>query len=97
MVDIDPAKLVAKGLTPLDVANAVDVQNLTLPSGTAKIGDKQYTVRTNATPFSVDDLNNIPIKVVNGATIFVKDVGQVHDGGWFSRTSFARMVGAPSC
>ena len=63
MVDIDPAKLVAKGLTPLDVANAVNAQNLTLPSGTAKIGDKQYTVRTNATPFSVDDLNNIPIKV----------------------------------
>src|SRR6476619_325514 len=80
MVDIDPAKLVAKGLTPLDVVNAVNAQNLTLPSGTAKIGDKQYVVRTNATPASIDDLNNIPIKVVNGATVFVKDVGQVHDG-----------------
>ena len=50
MVDIDPAKLLAKGLTPLDVVNAVNAQNLTLPSGTAKIGDTQYTVRTNATP-----------------------------------------------
>ena len=50
MVDIDPAKLVAKGLTPIDVVNAVNAQNLTLPSGTAKIGEKQYVVRTNATP-----------------------------------------------
>ena len=50
MVDLDPAKLLAKGLTPLDVVNAVNAQNLTLPSGTAKIGDTQYTVRTNATP-----------------------------------------------
>src|SRR6201991_2946633 len=77
MVDIDPAKLVAKGLTPLDVANAVNAQNLTLPSGTAKIGDKQYTVRTNATPASIDDLNNIPVKFINGSTIFLKDVAQV--------------------
>src|SRR5947209_11161989 len=80
MVDIDPAKLVAKGLTPLDVVNAVNAQNLTLPSGTAKVGDTQYTVRTNATPSTIDDLNNIPIKVVNGATVFVKDVGHVRDG-----------------
>ena len=79
MVDIDPAKLLAKGLTPLDVVNAVNAQNLTLPSGSQKIGVRQYTVRTNATPASIEDLNNIPIKVVGGATIFVKDVGQVRD------------------
>src|SRR3954470_16230434 len=95
MVDIDPAKLVAKGLTPLDVANAVNAQNLTLPSGTAKIGDKQYTVRTNATPTSIDDLNNIPIKVVNGATVFVKDVGQVHDG-WLVQQNIVREDGRRS-
>ena len=95
MVDIDPAKLVAKGLTPLDVANAVNAQNLTLPSGTAKIGDKQYTVRTNATPASIDDLNNIPIKVVNGATVFVKDVGQVHDG-WLVQQNIVREDGRRS-
>src|SRR4051794_24145302 len=95
MVDIDPAKLVAKGLTPLDVANAVNAQNLTLPSGTAKIGDKQYTVRTNATPASIDDLNNIPIKVVNGATVFVKDVGQVHDG-WLVQQNIVRKDGRRS-
>ena len=50
MVDIDPAKLLAKGLTPLDVVNAVNAQNLTLPAGTAKIGDKQYTIKTNSIP-----------------------------------------------
>jgi multidrug efflux pump subunit AcrB len=80
MVDIDPTKLLARGLTPLDVVNAVNGQNLTLPSGTAKIGDKQYVVRTNATPSTIADLNNIPIKYVNGATVFVRDVAQVHDG-----------------
>src|SRR5437868_7071139 len=80
MVDLDPAKLLARGLTPLDVVNAVNTQNLTVPSGTAKIANTQYTVRTNATPSTIDDLNNIPIKTTNGATIFVRDVGQVHDG-----------------
>jgi len=95
MVDIDPAKLVAKGLTPLDVVNAVNAQNLTLPAGTAKMGDKQYVVRTNATAPSIEDLNNIPIKVVNGATIFVKDVGQVHDG-WLVQQNVVRQNGRRS-
>src|ERR1700678_3129414 len=80
MVDIDPDKLLSRGLTPLDIVNAVNTQNLTLPSGTAKIGDTQYTVRTNATPTTIDDLNNMPVKFANGATIFVKDVAQVRDG-----------------
>jgi multidrug efflux pump subunit AcrB len=95
MVDIDPTKLVAKGLTPLDVVNAVNAQNLTLPAGTAKFGDKQYVIRTNATPASIDDLNNIPIKVVNGATIFVRDVGQVHDG-WLVQQNVVRQNGRRS-
>jgi multidrug efflux pump subunit AcrB len=95
MVDIDPVKLVARGLTPLDIVNAVNAQNLTLPSGTAKIGDTQYTVRTNATPASIDDLNNIPIKVVDGATIFMKDVGQVHDG-WLVQQNVVREDGRRS-
>src|ERR1700739_1755992 len=80
MVDIDPVKLQARGLTPTDVVNAVNAQNLTLPSGLAKIGDTQYTVRTNAMPRTIDDLNNIPIRYTNGPTVFLKDVGQVHDG-----------------
>lgn len=80
MVDIDPDKLLSRGLTPLDIVNAVNTQNLTLPSGTAKIADTQYTVRTNATPASIDDLNMIPVKFANGATILLKDVAQVRDG-----------------
>jgi multidrug efflux pump subunit AcrB len=79
MVDIDPTKLQAKGLTPTDVVNAINAENLTLPSGLAKIGDKQYTVLTNAMPTTIEALNNIPIKFVNGATVFVRDVGQVRD------------------
>jgi multidrug efflux pump subunit AcrB len=80
MVDIDPDKLLSRGLTPLDIVNAVNTQNLTLPSGTAKIGATQYTVRTNATPATIDDLNQMPVKFVNGATILLKDVAQVRDG-----------------
>src|SRR5258708_35553283 len=95
MVDIDPAKLVARGLTPLDVVNAVNAQNLTLPSGTAKIGNTQYAVLTNATPASIDELNDIPVKVVNGATVFVKDVGQVHDG-WLVQQNVVRKDGRRS-
>jgi multidrug efflux pump subunit AcrB len=76
MVDIDPVKLQAKGLTPMDVVNAVNAQNLTAPSGASKIGNTQFAVRTNSLPASIEDLNNIPIKFVNGATVFVKDVGQ---------------------
>src|ERR1700753_2915007 len=80
MVDIYPEKLLSRGLTPLDIVNAVNTQNLTLPSGTAKIENKQYTVRTNATPATIDDLNMMPVKFMNGSTIFLKDVAQVRDG-----------------
>jgi multidrug efflux pump subunit AcrB len=79
MVDIDPARLLAQGLTPLDVVNAVNTQNLTLPAGTAKIGDKQYTIRTNSMPATIDALNDIPIKFADSATVFIKDIGQVRD------------------
>ncbi len=92
MVDIDPLKLQARGLTPADVVNAVNAQNLTLPSGLAKIGDRQYTVRTNAMPVSIADLNDIPIKYVNGQTVFLKDVGQVHDG-WAVQQNIVRNEG----
>ena len=92
MVDIDPLKLQARGLTPADIVNAVNAQNLTLPSGLAKIGDTQYTVRTNAMPVSVADLNNIPIKYTDGPTVFLKDVGQVHDG-WAVQQNIVRDNG----
>src|SRR5438445_7818716 len=80
MVDIDPVKLQAKGLTPMDVVNAVNAQNLTLPSGTAKMGDTQYAVRTNAMPTTIADLNDIPLKFADNATVFLKDVANVRDG-----------------
>jgi multidrug efflux pump subunit AcrB len=95
MVDIDSLKLQARGLTPLDVVNAVNAQNLTLPSGLAKIGDAQYTVRTNAMPVTIDDLNDIPIKYINGQTVFLKDVGQVHDG-WAVQQNIVREDGQRS-
>jgi multidrug efflux pump subunit AcrB len=95
MVDIDPRKLQARGLTPTDVVNAVNAQNLTLPSGLAKIGDRQYTVRTNAMPLSIADLNNIPVKYVNGQTVFLQDVGQVHDG-WAVQQNIVRNEGRRS-
>src|ERR1700746_2528067 len=92
LVDIDSTKLGAGGRTPADVVNAVNAQNLTLPSGLAKIGDTQYTVRTNAMPTTIADLNNIPIKYTNGPTVFLRDVGQVHDG-WAVQQNIVRDHG----
>ncbi len=80
MVDIDPKKLLAKGLTPMDVVNSVNAQSLTLPSGYAKIGNLQYTIRTNAMPDTIAKLNDIPIKYVDGQTVFLRDIGNVRDG-----------------
>ncbi len=95
MVDIDPLELEARGLTPADVVNAVSAQSLTLPSGLAKIGDRQYTVRSNAMPLGIADLNNIPLKFVDGQTVFLKDVGQVHDG-WAVQQNIVRTDGRRS-
>jgi multidrug efflux pump subunit AcrB len=95
VVDIDPVKLQAKGLTPNDVVNAINAQNLTLPSGLAKIGDKQYTVRTNAMPTTIAALNNIPVKNVNDAWVFVKDIGQVRDA-WAVQQNVVRQDGQRS-
>ena len=81
MVDIDPAKLLAKGLTPLDVVNAVNAQNLTLPAGHGQ--DRRHAIHRPHQRHRrrrIADLNNIPIKFANGATVFIKDVGQVRDG-----------------
>src|SRR6266849_1163535 len=80
MVDLDPARLQAKGLSARDVNNAINAQNLTLPSGTAKIGDTEYRVKMNNSPDVLDALNNVPIKVENGVVTYVRDVAHVHDG-----------------
>ncbi len=80
MVDLDPARLLAKGLSARDVNDAINAQNLTLPSGTAKIGDTEYKVRMNNSPNVLDALNNIPVRVDNGIVTYVRDVAHVHDG-----------------
>ena len=80
MVDLDPDALRAQGLTANDVTNAVNAQSLTLPSGDAKMGDKQFIVRVNATAQSIKALNDLPIKQVGGTTVYLRDVAHVRDG-----------------
>jgi len=80
MVDIDSSRLKSEGLSPLDVVNAINAQNVILPSGTAKIGNAEYNVGLNGTPVTVQGLNNLPVTTLNGGTIFVHDVANVRDG-----------------
>jgi multidrug efflux pump subunit AcrB len=80
MVDLNLDELYAKQLSPSDVSNALNLQNLVLPTGTAKIAKTEYQVRVNSSPVRLNDLNDLPIKTVNGATVYIKDVAQVHDG-----------------
>ena len=80
MVDLNLDELYAKQLSPIDVSNALNLQNLILPAGTAKLAQTEYQVRVNSSPILLDDLNNLPIKTVNGATVYIKDVAQVRDG-----------------
>ncbi|HEY0781650.1 MAG TPA: efflux RND transporter permease subunit [Thermoanaerobaculia bacterium] len=91
-VDIDTAALQAKGLAPADVVNAFSAESLILPSGTAKIGGMEYAVETNSSPTSIESLNGLPIKTVNGATIYVRDVAHVRDG-FPPQTNIVRVDG----
>jgi len=79
-VDIDPAALQAKGLSPVDIVNAVNAQNLILPTGTAKMGALEYNVELNGSPSRVAEMNDLPVKTVNGSTIYLRDVAHVRDG-----------------
>src|SRR5580698_114690 len=80
VVDLDPNALYAKQLSPIDVSNAFSQQNLIVPAGTIKVGDTEYAVRVNSSPEILSDLNNLPLKTVNGATVYLKDVATVRDG-----------------
>src|SRR6266404_1131657 len=80
MVDLDQDALNANGLSPIDISNAINAQNVTLPSGSLKVGDRDYTVSTNSSPLVVDALNDLPVKTVNGATVYIRDIGHVRDG-----------------
>jgi len=80
MVDLNLDELYAKRLSPIDVSNALNLQNLILPAGTAKFADTEYPVRLNSSVAAIADFNDLPIKTVNGATVYIKDVATVHDG-----------------
>src|SRR3954451_24153159 len=79
-VDLDPEKLRAYNVAPQDVNAAVNAQNLTLPTGSAKLGQQEYSVSMNSSPTAIAALNDVPIKQVDGRTIFIRDVAQVRDG-----------------
>ncbi len=91
-VNVDIPALQAKGLTPVDVINAISSQNLVLPSGTAKLGPTEYNVEMNGSPNTIDEINNIPVKTQNGATIYVRDVATVADG-FSPQINIVRMDG----
>ncbi|MEI9938968.1 MAG: efflux RND transporter permease subunit [Pseudomonadota bacterium] len=80
MVDLDLSKLYAWGLSPRDVISAVSAQNLTLPTGSIKLGSQEYPVLLNGSPDSIEQLNDIPIRTVRGTTVFLRDVANVRDG-----------------
>ncbi len=91
-IDLDPRALEANGLTPAQVSAAVNAQNLTLPSGTVKVGDREYGVLINNSPTLVEDLGRLPVAQVRGATVYVRDVAQVRDG-FAPQTNIVRQNG----
>ena len=80
MVDIDPNALYARGLSATDVSTALSQQNLILPAGTAKMGDREYFVRLNSSPTTIAGINDLPVKTTNGNTVYMRDIAQVRDG-----------------
>src|SRR6202043_4166862 len=80
MVDLNLDELYAKQLAPIDVSNALNLQNLILPAGTGKLAETEGQGKGNRSPQILDELNNLPVKTVNGATVYIKDVAQVRDG-----------------
>jgi multidrug efflux pump subunit AcrB len=95
-VDLNPAELQSKGLSALDVVNAISLQNLILPTGTSKIGGKEYDVDVpNAAPQTIGELNRIPVKTIGSTTIYVKDVAWVRDG-FPPQTNIVRVNGQRS-
>ena len=94
-VDLDPQALLAKGLSPNDVIGAINVQNLTLPSGSMKMGPREYIVSLNSSPEAVEALNDVPIRQVNGAMVYIRDVAYVRDG-YAVQTNIVRQDGRRS-
>jgi CzcA family heavy metal efflux pump len=94
-IDLDTNALQSKGLSPLDVVNAISAQNIILPSGTSKIGQFEYAVDTNSSPTTVAELNQLPIKTVGSTTIYIRDVAYVRDG-FPPQTNIVRVNGQRS-
>jgi multidrug efflux pump subunit AcrB len=92
MVDLDPRLLQSKGLAPIDIVNTLGQQNIVLPSGTAKIGEFEYDVAMNASPRTVPEVNDLPVKVVGNSTIYLRDVANVRDG-FATQTNVVRQDG----
>lgn len=90
MVDLDPQALHARGLTPTDVANAVQLQNIIVPSGDVKAGDKDYPIAINNNPDVITSIADFPIKQINGQTVFLRDVAHVHDGSAIQTNSVSQ-------
>jgi multidrug efflux pump subunit AcrB len=80
MVDLDPSAMFAKQVSATDVSNAMNLQSLILPAGEVKFGERDYQIRLNSQPKTMKEMNDLPVKVVNGATVYVRDVAQVRDG-----------------
>jgi len=95
MVDLNTDAMQAKGVSPLDVVNTINAQNLILPSGTAKMGQFEYEVEMNGSPRNAPELNDLPIKTVNGSTIYIRDIGFVRDG-FTPQTNIVRVNGQRS-
>ncbi len=93
MVDLDPDSMYAKGVSATDVSNALNLQNLILPAGTAKFGDRDYGIKLNSSPRLMKEINDLPVRVVNGASIYLKDVAQVRDGASI-QTGLVRVNGS---
>jgi multidrug efflux pump subunit AcrB len=91
-VDLDTQALLAKGMTPADVVNAVTAQNLILPSGTAKLGATEYQVDVNGAPEAISELNAIPVSTKNGSTTYLSEVAHVRDG-FSPQTNVVRQDG----
>ncbi|MGC2648704.1 MAG: efflux RND transporter permease subunit, partial [Candidatus Sulfotelmatobacter sp.] len=91
-VDLDLPKLQAFGLDPNDIVNAVNAQNIILPSGTIKMGSLEYNVEMNGTPQTIAELNDLPVKTTNGSTLYMRDVAHIRDG-FAPQTNIVRQDG----
>jgi CzcA family heavy metal efflux pump len=91
-VDLDLPKLQSYGLQPNDIVNAVNAQNLVLPTGTVKMGSLEYNVEMNGTPQTIAELNDLPVKTVNGSTLYMRDVAHIRDG-FSPQTNIVRADG----